>query len=635
MSPVMYKCLELLRKYWGYDGFRGIQREIIDSICSGRDTLGLMPTGGGKSITFQVPALLCEGVCIVITPLIALMKDQVGHLRERGIKAEAIYSGMTRSDVLTTQENAIFGGVKILYVSPERLSSELFIKKLSHMKVSFITVDEAHCISQWGYDFRPSYLKIVDIRRIHPTAPILALTATATPKVVDDIQNRLGFKEKNVFRMSFERKNLAYIVKKVSDKEREVLRLLGETDGSAIVYVRSRKRTKEISQMLNQAGMSSTFYNAGLEDAIRTTRQKEWQEDKVRIMVATNAFGMGIDKPDVRLVIHFDCPDSIEAYFQEAGRAGRDGNPSRAVLLFDGNDKSKLKRRISETFPDKDDIRQVYEHLAYFYQIAMGSGGGCRFEFNIDKFCMYFHHFPIPVNSALKILSRAGYIEYENDRENMAQLTMLLRREDLYRLEGLDEHENAVVIALLRNYGGLFSDYCYIDESLIAMQAGISKEDTYGILKDLSRRRILHFIPRKQIPHVKYTQSRVEADLLVFSKDIYDDRKKEYEERINSIINYAENNDICRSRQLLRYFGEERSVDCDQCDVCINHNMEAPTNFELSNAEEEIMRLLADGCQHSVSELAAIRMDSSVLNETIEYMISEEKVFVRDGMISL
>lgn len=635
MSPVMDKCLELLRKYWGYDGFRGIQREIIDSICSGRDTLGLMPTGGGKSITFQVPALLCEGVCIVITPLIALMKDQVGHLRERGIKAEAIYSGMTRSDVLTTLENAIFGGVKILYVSPERLSSELFIKKLSHMKVSFITVDEAHCISQWGYDFRPSYLKIVDIRRIHPTAPILALTATATPKVVDDIQNRLGFKEKNVSRMSFERKNLAYIVKKVSDKEREVLRLLGETDGSAIVYVRSRKRTKEISQMLNQAGMSSTFYNAGLEDAIRTTRQKEWQEDKVRIMVATNAFGMGIDKPDVRLVIHFDCPDSIEAYFQEAGRAGRDGNPSRAVLLFDGNDKSKLKRRISETFPDKDDIRQVYEHLAYFYQIAMGSGGGCRFEFNIDKFCMYFHHFPIPVNSALKILSRAGYIEYENDRENMAQLTMLLRREDLYRLEGLDEHENAVVIALLRNYGGLFSDYCYIDESLIAMQAGISKEDTYGILKDLSRRRILHFIPRKQIPHVKYTQSRVEADLLVFSKDIYDDRKKEYEERINSIINYAENNDICRSRQLLRYFGEERSVDCDQCDVCINHNMEAPTNFELSNAEEEIMRLLADGCQHSVSELAAIRMDSSVLNETIEYMISEEKVFVRDGMISL
>lgn len=631
----MDKCLELLRKYWGYDGFRGIQREIIDSICSGRDTLGLMPTGGGKSITFQVPALLCEGVCIVITPLIALMKDQVGHLRERGIKAEAIYSGMTRSDVLTTLENAIFGGVKILYVSPERLSSELFIKKLSHMKVSFITVDEAHCISQWGYDFRPSYLKIVDIRRIHPTAPILALTATATPKVVDDIQNRLGFKEKNVSRMSFERKNLAYIVKKVSDKEREVLRLLGETDGSAIVYVRSRKRTKEISQMLNQAGMSSTFYNAGLVDAIRTTRQKEWQEDKVRIMVATNAFGMGIDKPDVRLVIHFDCPDSIEAYFQEAGRAGRDGNPSRAVLLFDGNDKSKLKRRISETFPDKDDIRQVYEHLAYFYQIAMGSGGGCRFEFNIDKFCMYFHHFPIPVNSALKILSRAGYIEYENDRENMAQLTMLLRREDLYRLEGLDEHENAVVIALLRNYGGLFSDYCYIDESLIAMQAGISKEDTYGILKDLSRRRILHFIPRKQIPHVKYTQSRVEADLLVFSKDIYDDRKKEYEERINSIINYAENNDICRSRQLLRYFGEERSVDCDQCDVCINHNMEAPTNFELSNAEEEIMRLLADGCQHSVSELAAIRMDSSVLNETIEYMISEEKVFVRDGMISL
>ena len=427
----MDKCLEVLREYWGYDAFRGIQREIIDSICAGRDTLGLMPTGGGKSVTFQVPALMMKGVCIVITPLIALMKDQVDHLKARGIRAAAVYSGMMHADVVATLENAIFGGVKILYVSPERLSSELFQKKLSHMKVSFITVDEAHCISQWGYDFRPSYLKISEIRRIQPDVPVLALTATATPKVVDDIQDRLGFKEKNVFRMSFERKNLAYVVTKTSDKEREALRLLKEVDGSAIVYVRSRKRTKEIAQTLCRAGLKATFYNAGLEDAVREARQKEWQEDKARVMVATNAFGMGIDKADVRLVVHVDCPDSIEAYFQEAGRAGRDGKPARAVLLYDGNDKAKLKRRISETFPDKDDIREVYEHLAYFYQIAMGSGAGCRFEFNMDKFCMYFHHFPIPVNSALKILSRAGYIEYEGERENMAQLTMLLRRDDL------------------------------------------------------------------------------------------------------------------------------------------------------------------------------------------------------------
>lgn len=630
----MDKCLEVLREYWGYDAFRGIQREIIDSICAGRDTLGLMPTGGGKSVTFQVPALMMKGVCIVITPLIALMKDQVDHLKARGIRAAAVYSGMMHADVVATLENAIFGGVKILYVSPERLSSELFQKKLSHMKVSFITVDEAHCISQWGYDFRPSYLKISEIRRIQPDVPVLALTATATPKVVDDIQDRLGFKEKNVFRMSFERKNLAYVVMKTSDKEREALRLLKEVDGSAIVYVRSRKRTKEIAQTLCRAGLKATFYNAGLEDAVREARQKEWQEDKARVMVATNAFGMGIDKADVRLVVHVDCPDSIEAYFQEAGRAGRDGKPARAVLLYDGNDKAKLKRRISETFPDKDDIREVYEHLAYFYQIAMGSGAGCRFEFNMDKFCMYFHHFPIPVNSALKILSRAGYIEYEGERENMAQLTMLLRRDDLYRLDSLDERENAVVTTLLRNYGGLFSDYCYIDESLIAMQTGISRDDIYGILKDLSRRRILHFIPRKKIPHIRYTQRREEADKLMFDKEVYDNRKQEYAQRINSIINYAENNDICRSRQLLYYFGEKKSVDCGQCDVCVSHNP-VPLSRDTSDfVKKAVLRLLGDGCRHSISELSAIQVEPRILKEVVEYMVSEEELIIRDGMIS-
>ena len=630
----MTDYLSILKQYWGYDSFRGIQEDIINSIGSGKDTLGLMPTGGGKSITFQVPALTMPGVCIVITPLVALMKDQVDNLRSRGIKAAAIYSGMAHSDIIATLENAIFGGVKILYVSPERLSSELFKKKLSHMQVSFITVDEAHCISQWGYDFRPSYLKISDIRQIHSDVPVLALTATATPKVIDDIQNRLGFKEKNVFRMSFERKNLAYIVTKTSDKEREALRLLHDVDGSAIVYVRSRKRAKELSEVLKQAGVNSTFYHAGLEDSVRVARQKDWQEDNVKVIVATNAFGMGIDKPDVRLVVHVDCPDSIEAYFQEAGRAGRDGKSAKAVLLYDGNDRAKLKRRISETFPDKDDIRTVYEHLAYFYQIGMGSGAGCRFEFNIDKFCMYFHHFPIPVNSALNILTRAGYIEYEGERENMSQLTMLLRREDLYRLDSLDERENAVVTALLRNYGGLFSDYCYIDESLIAMQVGIKREEVYEILKNLSRRRILHFIPRKAIPHIKYTQRRIEADLLVFGKEIYDDRKTEYTERINSIINYAENNDICRSRQLLWYFGEKKSTDCGVCDVCISHNPKSLTNDEFENVKRQVFKILDDGQQHSFSDLHCIKVEPSVLKDVVEYMVNEEEVFVRDGMIS-
>ena len=629
----MDKYQRILKEYWGYDDFRGIQREIINSICEGHDTLGLMPTGGGKSITFQVPALSVNGVCVVITPLIALMKDQVEHLRQRGIKAAAIYSGMTHSEVITTLENAIFGGVKILYVSPERLSSELFQKKLSHMQVSFITVDEAHCISQWGYDFRPSYLRIKDIRSIKPEAPILALTATATPRVVDDIQDKLGFKQKNVFRMSFERKNLAYLVNRTGDKMSEVLRLLDESDCSSIIYVRNRKRSKEIAEILNSHGISATYYNAGLENSVRDQRQKMWNEGSLRVIVATNAFGMGIDKADVRLVMHMDTPDSIEAYFQEAGRAGRDGQPSKAILFYDGNDRHKLLRRINDTFPDKDYIRKVYEHLAYFYQIGIGSGNGCRFEFNIDRFCQYFNHFPIQLNSSLKILTRAGYIEYEDESENMAQVMMLLRREDLYRLNSLTDNENAVITALLRNYGGLFTDYCYIDESLIAVQSNLTREETYAILKNLSMRRILHFIPRKKIPHVTYKQRREESDLLVFPPEVYDKRKQEYTERIYAMINYAENDDICRSRLLLRYFGEKRSTDCGQCDVCIAHSGRHAKPEEIADAKRSILDLLSDGRQHLATEINKIKTDKEILKETLEYLISEEIIYTRDGMI--
>ena len=631
----MDKYRQILHDYWGYDDFRGIQREIIESVCAGNDTLGLMPTGGGKSVTFQVPALSMPGVCLVITPLIALMKDQVDNLRSRGIKAAAVYSGMMHADVIATLENAIFGGVKILYVSPERLSSELFRKKLGHMKVSLITVDEAHCISQWGYDFRPSYLRISDIRSVHPDAPVLALTATATPRVVDDIQDKLGFRRKNVFRMSFERKNLAYLVVRTSDKWHETLRLLGSTDGSAIVYVRSRKRTKEIAKALTDGGISATFYNAGLETAVRDQRQRDWQEGRARVMVATNAFGMGIDKADVRLVVHVDCPDSIEAYFQEAGRAGRDGKPSRAVLLYDGNDHAKLQRRISETFPDKDDIRTVYEHLAYFYQIGLGSGGGCRFEFNIDRFCQYFHHFPIQVNSALKILARAGYIDYEDERDNMSQLTMLLGRDDLYRLDGLDGDENAVITSLLRNYGGLFSDFCYIDESLISCQTGIDRNQVYDILKELNRRHILRFIPRKAIPHVRYVQRREASERLVFGKDVYDDRKSEYVERINAITQYAENDDVCRSRQLLKYFGEERSADCGQCDVCLAHSKRPSSASQKAAVEAAIRGLLADERPHPVTDLGRLAYDRDIIKETLEFLISEEAVAVSDGTIRI
>lgn len=629
------KYINILREHWGYDSFRGVQREIIGSIGSGKDTLGLMPTGGGKSITFQVPALALQGVCLVITPLIALMKDQVANLRRRGIKAAAIYGTMPHGDIIKTLENAIFGGVKILYVSPERLSSELFQTKLRHMKVSFITVDEAHCISQWGYDFRPSYLNIADIRKNKPGVPILALTATATPKVINDIQDKLLFKEKNVFRMSFERKNLAYIVRRCPDKLEEIQHILKSVRGSAIIYVRSRQRSKDVAKLLNKAQISATFYNAGLDGAIRDDRQKEWTEGKIRVMVATNAFGMGIDKPDVRLVIHIDCPDSIEAYFQEAGRAGRDGLKSYAVLLYNNSDKAKLARRIEENYPPKDYIRKVYEDIAGFKQVGVGSGGGYRFEFNIDLFCRYFKHFPVRVNSALHILTRAGYIEYEDESDNRAQVRMLLERNDLDRLDSLNRYENAVITALMRNYGALFVDYCYIDEALIAVQSDLSVPEVYAVLKALTERRILQFIPRKKIPHITYTQHREEKELLMFPPEVYDQRKKELEDRINAMLNYAETDFVCRSRHLLLYFGEESKHDCGQCDVCIEKRKKDYPDRLFKQACDAIKELLSDKQEHITTDIFNIPMQRSLVEEAMEYLIKEGQIQVADGMLRL
>ena len=560
----------LLKKYWGYDDFRGIQKEIIESIGAGKDTLGLMPTGGGKSITFQVPALAHEGVCIVITPLIALMKDQVSNLRRRGIQASAIYSGMKHDSILMTLENAVFGGVKILYISPERISTSLFLEKLRHMKVSFICVDEAHCISQWGYDFRPSYLSIADIRKELPDTPVLALTATATPEVIDDIQERLHFREKCVYKMSFARKNLAYVVRHTSNKTGQLIHILNHVQGSAIVYVRSRKRTKEYAELLNTSGISATFYHAGLDNQEKDQRQKAWQEDKVRVMVATNAFGMGIDKPDVRVVIHIDCPDCLEAYFQEAGRAGRDGKKSYAVLLYDNSDRSKLQRRVADTFPDKDFIRQVYDQLAYFYQIGVGSGYNACFEFPLERFCRIYKHFPIPTVSALNILTRAGYIDFKEEDDMQARVMFSVERDDLYKLRGNEPQEDAVIVALLRNYTGLFQGYQYIDEGVIAEQCGLTQPQVYMTLRALTQKHILDFIPQKHIPFIRYTQRREESERLVISKSIYDDLKIRFAERIEKMLEYANSGNICRSRMLLRYFGETNTEDCGQCDVCLN-----------------------------------------------------------------
>ena len=633
MSNGSDRYTRILRQYWGHSAFRGIQRDIIESIGSGHDTLGLMPTGGGKSITFQVPALAAEGVCIVITPLIALMKDQVYNLRRRGILAAAIYSGMTRHEILRTLENCILGSTKVLYVSPERIASELFKTKLRHMKVSFITVDEAHCISQWGYDFRPSYLHIADIRQIKPEAPLLALTATATRQVADDIQEKLKFKDGNMFRMSFERKNLAYIVRHATDKRGEMLHILRSVRGSAIVYVRSRKRASEISGWLEENGVEATFYHAGLEHSVKDERQKLWHDDVKRVMVATNAFGMGIDKPDVRVVIHFDCPSSLEAYFQEAGRAGRDGMKSYAVMLYNGSDDTKLQKRIADEFPEKEYIRSVYDHLAGFFQIAVNNGCGHTFMFDIRKFCRTDKLFPVQTDAALKILERAGYIEYNTDPNSDPRIVFLISRDHLYMLNELSPLEDRLITTLLRNYGSLFIDYTYIDEDMIAAQAGLTSQQIYLLLKGLTQKRILHFVPRSKTPFITYTRDRVDGEDLIITRDVYEDRKEQFAKRINTVIGYATNDNVCRSRQLLRYFDEPRSTDCGQCDVCLAHKRMPDTERLLRDARNMITALLDDRKRHHLTELLSLRLPSDALDTALEQLIAEETIHVESSYV--
>ena len=624
---------KILKQYWGYDNFRGIQEDIIRSIGEGRDTLGLMPTGGGKSITFQVPALAQEGLCLVITPLIALMKDQVRNLRERGIKATAIYSGMTREEIVIALENCIFGYYKFLYVSPERLDTEIFQIKLRSMHVSLITVDESHCISQWGYDFRPAYLKIADIRQLLPGVPVIALTATATPEVVSDIQQRLQFRQENVFRMSFERKNLAYVVRHTEDKESELLHILQRVDGSGIVYTRNRKKTKEISLFLNRNHITATFYHAGLNDETKDSRQKAWLKGEFRVMVATNAFGMGIDKPDVRVVIHADVPDSPEAYFQEAGRAGRDGMKAYAVLLFCARDKITLKQRVSDTFPEKSYIRKIYEDINFYYQMAMGDGRGCTFAFNIDEFCRNFKHFPVQTDSALKILTRAGYLEYTDEQDNASRIMFTITKEELYRIREQSEDTEKLLRILLRTYTGLFTDYAYISEDNLSTRSGLSKQQIYETLLSLSRQHILHYIPAKKTPYIIYTRERQETERVYLSKEVYEDRKESYVQRINAMIEYAESENRCRSRMLLRYFGEKNEHNCGQCDVCLQQHQSGLKSGEFEAISQQLQALLKEN-PLSLQEIKdKMQVPENHLMKVVSYLVSEEIIRQENGYL--
>ena len=628
------QCLDLLKRYWGYDSFRGIQEDIIRSILEGRDTLGLMPTGGGKSITFQVPALAMEGLCLVVTPLIALMKDQVQNLRRRGIRALSIHSGMNRQEIVTTLENCIFGNYKFLYVSPERLGTEIFRTKLRRMKICLIAVDESHCISQWGYDFRPSYLKIAEIRELLPGVPMLALTATATPEVVKDIQARLHFGQENVFRMSFERKNLAYVVRRTDDKTAELFHILRRVEGSAIVYVRNRRRTKEISELLRSEGITADFYHAGLDNATKDLRWQSWQRGETRVIVATNAFGMGIDKPDVRLVVHIDLPDSLEAYFQEAGRAGRDGAKAYAVLLYTQTDRVTMQRRIPDTFPEKAYIREVYEHLQYYYQMAMGDGQGCVREFDIEDFCRKFKYFPVPVDSALKILTQAGYLEYTDEQDNASRLLFTLRRDELYRLHQLGEETDRLIQLVLRSYTGLFTDPAFIDEEALAVRSGLTRRQVYEILIRLARLHIVNYIPHKRTPYIIYTRERMEASRLQIPPAVYEERKARYEARIQSMLAYAENRTACRSRMLLDYFGEQNEHDCGQCDTCLQFRAPHEPAPATDERRQRILRLLAEH-PHTPNELARRLPDlePDELAGLLRQLVEEGKVESKDGVL--
>lgn len=627
--------LSILKKYWGYDQFRGIQEDIIQSIGEGKDTLGLMPTGGGKSITFQVPALAQEGLCLVITPLIALMKDQVRNLRNRGIKATAIYSGMTREEILIAMDNCIFGDYKFLYISPERLGTELFQNKLQHMKVCMITVDESHCISQWGYDFRPAYLKIAEIRTLLPSTPILALTATATPEVVKDIQERLAFKKENVFQMSFERKNLAYIVRRTENKADELLNILTKVDGSSIVYTRSRKKTREVAQFLNGQGISATFYHAGLNNDTKDKRQKSWVTGEHRVMVATNAFGMGIDKPDVRVVVHIDFPDSPEAYFQEAGRAGRDGEKAYAVLLYAQSDKNILKKRIADTFPDKEYILKVYEHINYYFQMAMGDGLGCTFAFNIDEFCQNFKHFPIQVDSALKILTQAGYLEYTDEQDNNSRVIFTLQRDELYRINEGSKEAETLIRVLLRSYTGLFSDYAYINEDTLAQRCNLTRKEVYDILLSLTRQRILHYIPGKKTPYIIYTCERRDTSRIILRKEIYEDRKASYEHRINAMLEYADAEDKCRSRMLLRYFGEKNEHNCNMCDVCLHKHDSGIRKGDFESICEQVYEQLNQRPTSFVDLTQLPISNQEKIEKVLSYLLAEEQIILKDNLLYL
>ncbi len=616
---------QVLEKYWGYTSFRPRQREIIESVLAGRDTLGLLPTGGGKSITFQVPAMLLPGLTVVITPLISLMKDQVDNLHSRGIRAVALHSALTRSEHRLGIDRCRLGKAKLLYISPEKLRSETFIAELAAMNINLIVVDEAHCISQWGYDFRPSYLEIARVRRLFPDAPVLALTASATPEVASDVMEKLEFSSPVVYARSFARENLSYVVRYADHKDSVLLRVLRSVPGSAIVYVRSRKRTREIAQMLVKEGLNADFYHAGIAAEEKNEKQNRWKSGRTRIMVATNAFGMGIDKPDVRVVVHMDLPMGLEEYYQEAGRAGRDGLPAFAVIIASRYDKASLARRLNEAFPPKDFIRRVYELAGNFLDVAVGSGCGFVREFDFALFCERFSLPPASARSALQILTRAGYVEYVDELSTRSRVMMLASKDELYSLH-LEGNADVVLQLLLRTYTGLFADYVIISEPLISARTGLAEEDVYKALLALSREHVLHYVPRTSSPYLLFTTSREEPKYISISRDVYERQRQRMARRVEAMRRFVYDNSGCRVNVMLSYFGEKPAKPCGLCDYCRSRRSPRYTDAEMTS---QILRIASQPGGHTVEYIA------SQLGVSVDMVVEPLRVLMDSGEVKV
>ncbi|MBN1953191.1 MAG: RecQ family ATP-dependent DNA helicase [Bacteroidales bacterium] len=632
----MEKYLAILKKHWGYNSFRLVQEQIITSVAQGKDTLGIMPTGGGKSITFQVPALAMDGVCLVISPLIALMNDQVERLNSMGIKARALHSGLSYHELLTSIDNAVYGAYKFLYLSPERLSTELFKMKLREIPVSLVTIDEAHCISQWGYDFRPSYLQIAELRKQFPDIPFLALTATATPEVIEDIQDKLRFRNKNVIQSGFTRENLVYFVRQSESKITDLIKVVQSIKGSGIIYLRNRKKTREIAEQLMRSNISADYYHAGLSYENRSLKQEKWTRNETRIMVATNAFGMGIDKPDVRFVIHLELPDSPEAYIQEAGRAGRDEKKAWAVLIVNNYDKRIVSQRLQVNFPEIPEIKRIYSALCNFLQVPLGSGKGIAFDFNMYEFASAFKLNVLIAYNALKLIEKQGYIELTDEVNNPTRLMFLLNRDDLYKFQIENQKFDGFIKLVLRSYTGLFSDYVKVDEEVLSKRANINRDLVYQYLTTLSKMKVISYIPPKKTPLVIFTEERLDEKTMYIDFNFYEERKARYKKRMDAMLDYAFSTQTCRNNLMLKYFGQAPTKPCGHCDICRSRMEEGLSEVRILQLKTDILLMLKKNPLYVGELQLALELKEDVINSVVADLLSEEKIlYLDDGRLSI